>query len=238
MGVLNNNEKFCTFDNTLGHKVLKLRVDFFVASRSRRPVSYTHQQIFFMALQPPSGPGRVIGPTQRPQPDETKQPQETVRHASGGIQTHNPSTRAAAEQRLGPCGHWDRETNAYILEIQDRAQNPWRMCNELTLYISTRVSCNDMSRPTWLCWLHYSLMYKHTTLKWNWIWRNLKSGLVTKNTADGGFLIAHQGCRYFLQATVNVSKRPAGHSSQHNITQHGMLPQHPTCTTKLICDYF
>jgi len=30
----------------------------------------------------------------------------------------------------------------------------------------------------------------------------------------------------------------AGHSSQHNITQHGMLPQHPTCTTKLICEYF
>jgi len=31
---------------------------------------------------------------------------------------------------------------------------------------------------------------------------------------------------------------PAGHSSQHNITQHGMLPQHPTGTTKLISDYF
>ena len=30
----------------------------------------------------------------------------------------------------------------------------------------------------------------------------------------------------------------AGHSSQHNITQHGMLPQYPTGTTKLICDYF
>ena len=29
----------------------------------------------------------------------------------------------------------------------------------------------------------------------------------------------------------------AGHSSQHNITQHGMLQQHPTGTTKLICDY-
>ena len=27
----------------------------------------------------------------------------------------------------------------------------------------------------------------------------------------------------------------AGHSSQHNITQHDMLPQYPT---KLICDYF
>jgi len=30
----------------------------------------------------------------------------------------------------------------------------------------------------------------------------------------------------------------AGHSSQHNITQHGMLPQYPTGTAKLICDYF
>jgi len=28
----------------------------------------------------------------------------------------------------------------------------------------------------------------------------------------------------------------AGHSLQHNITQHGMLPQHPTGTMKLICD--
>jgi len=26
----------------------------------------------------------------------------------------------------------------------------------------------------------------------------------------------------------------AGHSSQHNITQHGMLPQYPTGTAKLI----
>jgi len=30
----------------------------------------------------------------------------------------------------------------------------------------------------------------------------------------------------------------ARHSSQHNITQHSMLPQHTTCTTKLICDCF
>jgi len=30
----------------------------------------------------------------------------------------------------------------------------------------------------------------------------------------------------------------ARHSSQYNITQHCMLPQHPTCKTKLICDYF
>jgi len=30
----------------------------------------------------------------------------------------------------------------------------------------------------------------------------------------------------------------AGHSSQHNLTQHDMLPQHPISTTKLISDYF
>ena len=30
----------------------------------------------------------------------------------------------------------------------------------------------------------------------------------------------------------------AGHSSQHNITHHGMLPQYPTSTTKLIYDWF
>jgi len=30
----------------------------------------------------------------------------------------------------------------------------------------------------------------------------------------------------------------AGHSSQHNITQHGMLPQYPALTTKLIYDWF
>ena len=30
----------------------------------------------------------------------------------------------------------------------------------------------------------------------------------------------------------------AWHSSQHNITQHDMLPVHPSGTTKLICDYF
>jgi len=28
------------------------------------------------------------------------------------------------------------------------------------------------------------------------------------------------------------------HSSQHNITQHDMLPQYPTSTTKFIYDWF
>jgi hypothetical protein len=31
-------------------------------------------------------------------------------HAPGGIRTHNPSKRAAADPRLRPRGHWDRPT--------------------------------------------------------------------------------------------------------------------------------
>jgi hypothetical protein len=30
-------------------------------------------------------------------------------HATGGIRTHNPSKRAAADPRFRPCGHWDRQ---------------------------------------------------------------------------------------------------------------------------------
>ena len=34
---------------------------------------------------------------------------QTDIHASGGIRTSNPSKRSAADPRLGPCGHWDRQ---------------------------------------------------------------------------------------------------------------------------------
>jgi len=53
--------------------------------------------------------GRVISPTQRPIPDNTQHTQGTDIHAAGGIRTHNPSKRAAADQRLIPCGQWDRQ---------------------------------------------------------------------------------------------------------------------------------
>ena len=53
--------------------------------------------------------GRVISSTQRPLPDNTQHSQQTDMHAPpGGIRTHNPSKRAAADQRLRPRGHWDR----------------------------------------------------------------------------------------------------------------------------------
>ena len=47
-------------------------------------------------------------PSQRPLPDNTQQSQQTNAHASGGIRTHNPSRRVAADLRPRPRGHWDR----------------------------------------------------------------------------------------------------------------------------------
>ena len=44
--------------------------------------------------------GRVISPTQRLLPDNTKESQKTGVYASGGIRTRNPSKRAAADPRL------------------------------------------------------------------------------------------------------------------------------------------
>ena len=52
--------------------------------------------------------GRVISPSQRPLPDNTQHSQQTDINAAGGIRTHNLSSRAAADLRLRPRGHWDR----------------------------------------------------------------------------------------------------------------------------------
>ena len=59
--------------------------------------------------------GRVICPSQRPPPDKTQHLQE--REASmppGGIRTHNPSKRAAADPRLRTRGHRDRHTEFVV----------------------------------------------------------------------------------------------------------------------------
>jgi hypothetical protein len=50
--------------------------------------------------------GRGIGPSQRPLPDNTNTVQDI--HAPGGIRTHDPSKRSAADLRFRPHGHWDR----------------------------------------------------------------------------------------------------------------------------------
>ena len=42
--------------------------------------------------------------------DHTQHLKLTEIHAPGGIQTHDLSRRAAADLRLRPRGHWDRQT--------------------------------------------------------------------------------------------------------------------------------
>ena len=53
--------------------------------------------------------GQVISPSQRPIPDNTQHSQQTDIHAPGGIRTHNLSRRAAAELRIRPRDHWDKQ---------------------------------------------------------------------------------------------------------------------------------
>ena len=52
-------------------------------------------------------PGREMGPTQKPLPDNTQHSQKTDIHASvvGGIRTRNSGKRAAANPRLRRRGH-------------------------------------------------------------------------------------------------------------------------------------
>ena len=51
--------------------------------------------------------GRVISPSQRPLPDNTRYPQQTDIHDPGAIRTHNVSRRVAADLRLRSRGHLD-----------------------------------------------------------------------------------------------------------------------------------
>jgi len=50
----------------------------------------------------------MSSPSERPLPDNNQHSQQIDIHAAGGIRTHNLSRRAAADLRLGLCGHWDR----------------------------------------------------------------------------------------------------------------------------------
>jgi hypothetical protein len=57
--------------------------------------------------------GRVISPSQRSLPDNTRHSQQTNIHAPSAIRTHDFSRRAAAYLRLRPHGHWDRPPTTY-----------------------------------------------------------------------------------------------------------------------------
>jgi len=58
--------------------------------------------------------GRTIGPTQKPQPDNTQHSQQINIHVPGGIRTHNPSKREATDPHLIRRGHCLRDAYIYI----------------------------------------------------------------------------------------------------------------------------
>ena len=63
----------------------------------------------------------MIGPTQRPLPDNTQHSQETDIPAPEGIRTDNSSKLVAADRRLILRGHWDRPlAGSERLNIQAR----------------------------------------------------------------------------------------------------------------------
>ena len=80
---------------------------------------------FDATAPPPVGQGpliqevsrRVISLSHRLLPDNTRHSQQTDIYATGGIQTHNPSRRAAAVPRLRPRGHWDRRFGSLTILI-------------------------------------------------------------------------------------------------------------------------
>jgi len=51
----------------------------------------------------------VISPSQRPLPDNTQHSQQTNIQALGGIRINKLIRLAAADLRLRPRGHWDRQ---------------------------------------------------------------------------------------------------------------------------------
>ena len=62
----------------------------------------------------------MISSSQRPLPDNTQHSQQRNIHAPGGIRTHDLSRRAAADLRLRPHGHSDRQINCICCKIDER----------------------------------------------------------------------------------------------------------------------
>ena len=58
--------------------------------------------------------GRVTSSSQRPLRYNTQHSQQTDIHAPDGIRTHNLNRRAAADLRLRPRGHWDRQLHKVV----------------------------------------------------------------------------------------------------------------------------
>jgi hypothetical protein len=76
----------------------------------------------------------------------THNTQQTNIHAPGGIRTHDLSRRAAADLRLRPRGHWDRQ-DATLHSL---------FCMETALHVSDGITTHHQERKQRYCYLPLS----------------------------------------------------------------------------------
>ena len=102
---LNHPVLICTVNNTLeAHRGVR------VSSLSRL---YDHTPTHYT---PQDSSGRVIGPAQRPAPDNTQHSFISMPPGpGGGILIRNPSKGAAADPRLRQRGHWGRRIKQILM---------------------------------------------------------------------------------------------------------------------------
>jgi hypothetical protein len=96
--------------------------------------------------------GRVIGPPQRPLPENTPHSQHSEIHTPGRIRTRTPSMRVAADVGYRPRGHWVRPS---VIS--------WAL-------IGFYFCCNTCNRskfvkPSWSCYSVCADIF-HYNLKW------------------------------------------------------------------------
>ena len=77
-------------------------------------VPHDHTQILTYTQWDSSGRGIYL--SQRILPDNTQNSRQTDIHAPGGTRNRNPSKRAAADLRLSPRGHQDRQSKMYLIQ--------------------------------------------------------------------------------------------------------------------------
>ena len=124
----------------------------------------------------------MIGPAQRPLPDNTQHSQEKDGHAPVGFETAIPASERPQTQALGPRGYWDRlnqykSIQNYVSAIyQFRISVNYRMWGMRYLVVSTVSLVNTLlaaghevnallfaqSLPG--VWLLYRLIYKFMRL--------------------------------------------------------------------------
>jgi len=118
---LSFHRAFCSLSKTPtnAHTYIYIYFFFFVALRPNAghgllilEVSWSHTTTYHSRYD---SSGRVISSSQRPLPDNTQHSQQTNINAPGGIRTNDRRRRAAADLRLRPRCHWDRQMHIHSL---------------------------------------------------------------------------------------------------------------------------